>query len=140
VAKGLTPDEPKLEQALMDQCYEMHELGHVLDPDAGTRPDGPLPAERGFFHERVRPILEKTCSGCHSETSPEGRLTLGGHVSSAAIPESVRARGARRAQQRSVNQSRVPWWPRRFRHRTAALGQRACVLHQVRRTFGDRRQ
>jgi hypothetical protein len=89
VAKGLTPDEAKLKQALMDQCYEMHELGHVLDLDAGTRPDGPLPTEHGFFHERVRPILEKTCSGCHSETSPEGRLTLGGHVSSADIVEGL---------------------------------------------------
>ena len=48
VAKGLPPDEPKLVQALMEQCHEMHELGHAVDPDAGVKPDGPLPTEQGF--------------------------------------------------------------------------------------------
>ena len=28
VAKGLAPDEPKLKQALVEQCREMHTLGH----------------------------------------------------------------------------------------------------------------
>ena len=85
VAKGLSPDEPKLEQALIDQCHEMHTLAEVLGPGSGVKPDAPLPIEHGFFHERVRPILEKTCSGCHSETSPDGNMMLGGHVSSADV-------------------------------------------------------
>jgi hypothetical protein len=85
VKKGLVPDEPKLEQALIDQCHEMHTLAAALDPNAGGNPDAPLPVEHGFFHERVRPILEKTCSGCHSETSPDANMRLGGHVSSADV-------------------------------------------------------
>jgi hypothetical protein len=85
VAKGQAPDEAKLTQALIDQCHEMHTLGAALEPSSGVKPDAPLPIEHGFFHEKVRPILEKTCSGCHSETSPDGNLKLGGHISSADV-------------------------------------------------------
>jgi len=84
VAKGLTPDEPKLKQALIDQCTEMHTLGHVVKPGAAT-PSEPLPVEHGEFHEKVRPILEKTCASCHSESSPEAAMSLGGMISSADI-------------------------------------------------------
>ena len=86
IAKGLTPSEPKLTQALTDQCREMHRLGLAIDPDSGTtNPDTPLPVEYGFFHENVRPILEKYCSGCHSETSPDAGMSLGGRISSKDI-------------------------------------------------------
>jgi hypothetical protein len=86
VAKGLKPDEPKLVQAIRDQCTEMHTLGHAVRP--GTTTPGattPLPTEHGEFHEKVRPILEKTCGSCHSESSPEAALSLGGKISSADI-------------------------------------------------------
>jgi hypothetical protein len=33
----------------------------------------------------VRPILERACASCHSESSPEAALSLGGKVSSANI-------------------------------------------------------
>ena len=85
VAKGLTPDEPKLVQALVDQCREMHMLGHAIDPSKDTASTEPLPVEKGFFHEMVRPILEQHCSSCHGETSPEASMALGGHISSADI-------------------------------------------------------
>jgi hypothetical protein len=90
VAKGQLPDEPKLEQALIDQCHEMHTLGATLDPDSvGTNPDTILPIEHGFFHEKVRPILEKTCSGCHSESSPDAGMRLGGHISSGNVVKNL---------------------------------------------------
>jgi len=85
VAQGLTPDEPKLKQALVDQCVGMHQLGLVFDPSIGKQPDAPLPVEHGYFHETVRPILQRICSGCHSESSPEANMSLGGHISSADI-------------------------------------------------------
>jgi hypothetical protein len=54
-----------------------------------TTNTAPLPVEHGEFHERVRPILEKTCSSCHSETSPEAGMSLGGHISSADIVKNL---------------------------------------------------
>ncbi|HKP61094.1 MAG TPA: hypothetical protein VJV78_30395 [Polyangiales bacterium] len=86
VAKGLAPTEPKLAQALTDQCREMHRLGAAIDPKQVTPPTtGPLPAEKGVFHEQVRPIFEKTCSSCHSESSPEAGMALGGQITSANV-------------------------------------------------------
>jgi hypothetical protein len=84
IAKGLAPDEPKLQRALIDQCTEMHTLGHAVKPGAAM-PAEPLPVEHGEFHEQVRPILEKTCASCHSESSPEAGMSLGGKISSADI-------------------------------------------------------
>lgn len=69
IAKGLTPDEPKLRDELVEQCREMHALGQVIDPSADPPTSDPLPDEAGFFHESVRPILDRRCSGCHSEGS-----------------------------------------------------------------------
>jgi hypothetical protein len=85
VAKGIAPTEPKLVQALVDQCHEMHALGVAIDPSQAVDPNAPLPVEHGVFHETVRPILEKTCSSCHSESSPEAGMSLGGHISSADV-------------------------------------------------------
>ncbi len=84
-AKGLTDAEPKLAEALLDQCREMHQLGRLIDPDLVQDPGGPLPTERGAFHETVRPAFERVCAGCHSESSPEAKMPLGGHISSADI-------------------------------------------------------
>jgi hypothetical protein len=83
VAKGLTPDDPKLMQTMTDQCREMHALGQVVSPIMTST--APLPVEHGEFAEMVRPILEKTCSSCHSETSPEAGMSLGGHITSADV-------------------------------------------------------
>jgi hypothetical protein len=88
-AKGLSPDEPKLQQALVSQCQEMTRLGQQFGTVAGAGADAgvkdPLPVEHGYFHEKVRPIFERVCSGCHSEASPEANLSLGGQISSADV-------------------------------------------------------
>ncbi|HEY5960999.1 MAG TPA: hypothetical protein VIV60_30795, partial [Polyangiaceae bacterium] len=84
-SKGLAPDAEQLKQALTAQCREMHMLGTVVDPNANSHNSDPLPVEHGYFHEKVRPILEDTCSGCHGDTSPQAGLSLGGHISSADI-------------------------------------------------------
>jgi hypothetical protein len=89
VAKGLTDSEPKLAEALLDQCREMHQLGRLIDPDLVQDPGGPLPVEHGAFHETVRPAFERICAGCHSESSPEAKMPLGGHISSADIVKSL---------------------------------------------------
>jgi hypothetical protein len=91
-AKGLTADEPKLVQALVDQCREMHALGLVFDPSLATQPGAPMPppAEIGFFHENVRPILEENCASCHGGSTPMAGLLLGGAaISSADIVEQL---------------------------------------------------
>lgn len=86
VAKGLTDDEPKLMEALVEQCREMHALGQaVKGTAASTTNTTPLPVEHGFFVDNVRPIFERVCSGCHSESSPEANMSLGGHISSADV-------------------------------------------------------
>ena len=85
VAKGLAPDEPKLRVALAQQCHEMHALGQVIDPTPPADDEEPLPVERGLFHETVRPIFEQYCSACHSESSPQAGMSLGGHISSADV-------------------------------------------------------
>ena len=87
VAKGLRPDQPQLTAALVAQCDEMHALGHLFDSAASGREEAtdPLPEETGFFHERVRPILEEHCLACHSGSGPQGNLVLAGNVSSAQI-------------------------------------------------------
>ena len=85
VAKGLTPDDPKLKDGLTSQCREMHALSHAVSSSDHADPNTPLPVEHGEFHEKVRPILEKTCASCHSETSPEAGMSLGGHISSADV-------------------------------------------------------
>jgi hypothetical protein len=88
-AKGLADDEPKLVAALLDQCREMHQLGRVIDPNLVQDNTGPLPVEHGYFHETVRPALERVCSGCHSESSPEAKMPLGGHISSTDVVKNL---------------------------------------------------
>ena len=83
--KGLVDDPTDLvEEEMRSQCWEMHELGHVVDTSCQDR-EVTLPAESGVFHDTVRPILERTCASCHSECSPSGNVSLGGAISSAAV-------------------------------------------------------
>jgi hypothetical protein len=88
-AKGLTDDDSTLKSALVDQCREMHMLGSVINPDLVDDDTDPLPVEHGYFHENVRPALERVCSGCHSESSPEANMSLGGHISSADVVKNL---------------------------------------------------
>ncbi|WP_437678963.1 hypothetical protein [Sorangium sp. So ce131] len=92
VAKGLSPDDQELKDAVAAQCYEMDAIARVINPDLTPEPDpeDPLPTEAGVFHTTVRPIFESTvhrCSGCHAapSTGPQAGLSLGGDISSADI-------------------------------------------------------
>jgi hypothetical protein len=93
VAKGQTPDEPKLKDELVNQCRQMDELAKIINPDAATTPPPPadagaLPPESGEFVSTVRTIFESDtnkCSGCHGPSGAEAGLTLGGSVTSASI-------------------------------------------------------
>jgi hypothetical protein len=88
LAKGLTPDEPKLKDELIAQCREMDTWASLIDPSlAPSEEPVELPDEAGFFHERVRPALEAArCSTCHGQGETAG-LRLGYQVSSTEIVE-----------------------------------------------------
>lgn len=90
VAKGLSPTDQKLKDAVAAQCYEMDAIAQVINPDLKPDPVDPLPEESGVFHTTVRPILESAvhkCSGCHAapSTGPQAGLSLGGDISSTDI-------------------------------------------------------
>ncbi|WP_437580732.1 hypothetical protein [Sorangium sp. So ce887] len=90
VAKGMSPTDQKLKDAVAAQCYEMDAIAQVINPELKPDPVDPLPTESGVFHTTVRPILESDvnkCSGCHGaqSTGPQAGLSLGGDVSSADI-------------------------------------------------------
>lgn len=91
-AKGLSPDDPKLKDAIAAQCYEMDAIAQVINPNLKPDPDPvePMPTESGMFHTSIRPIFESAvhkCSGCHAapSTGPAAGLSLGGDISSADI-------------------------------------------------------
>jgi hypothetical protein len=82
-AKGLTEDDPKYQQALMDQCMEMYTLqpSHrkmSQMPGGGAAGSAPPAPETGYFAQNVRPFLDSTCAGCHSAIGPSAGMTLGG--------------------------------------------------------------
>ncbi|KYF73663.1 hypothetical protein BE11_20740 [Sorangium cellulosum] len=90
VAKGLSPTDPELKDAVAAQCYEMDAIARVINPELTPDPVDPLPTESGVFHTTVRPIFESAvhkCSGCHAapSTGPQAGLSLGGEISSADI-------------------------------------------------------
>ncbi|WP_437768487.1 hypothetical protein WMF27_13335 [Sorangium sp. So ce281] len=92
VAKGMSPTDQKLKDAVAAQCYEMDAIAQVINPDLKPDPDpgNPLPEESGVFHETIRPIFESAihkCSGCHAapSTGPQAGLSLGGDISSTDI-------------------------------------------------------
>jgi hypothetical protein len=89
VAKGMGPDDQKLQDDMLAQCREMDALALIVDPslEQGAS-DEPLPEESGVFHEQLRPIFESEtnkCVGCHGAQAPSGSLSLGGNISSADI-------------------------------------------------------
>ncbi len=89
VAKGLKQTDQKYKDDLAAQCHEMDtEISIVQNNLKPAQVPQPLPAETGFFHTKVRPILESAtnkCSGCHDVAGPEVGLALGGDISSADI-------------------------------------------------------
>ena len=89
VAKGLSPDDPALKDAVVAQCREMDKLAQLIDPSLIPDEPDPVTPETGVFHTAVRPIFESNtlkCSGCHNPDAPEAGMTLGGSgISSADI-------------------------------------------------------
>jgi hypothetical protein len=81
-AAGLRETDPNDQQALIDQCEEMHELGKARPPEPGTAV-GPFPGgvpESSVFATEVAPIFTSRCGGsvCHGADSPTLGLTLAG--------------------------------------------------------------
>jgi hypothetical protein len=84
-ARGLGEDDADYQQALFEQCEEMHELGKALPPTTqdGMEEDsdgGTSPPETGLFATEVAPVLSSYCGGsvCHGADSPTLGLTLAG--------------------------------------------------------------
>lgn len=101
-AKGLSPTDPKLQSDLTAHCRELDLERAIIERSmqATGRPsvDTALPRESGFFHERVRPILESNrnlCSGCHAESGAMAMLRLGGSLSSREIVDGLVDRPSR---------------------------------------------
>jgi hypothetical protein len=90
--RGLGEDDPDYQQALLEQCEEMHTLGEALPPDADAGIAGlgggpPAAVETGTFATQVAPILTSYCGGsvCHAAESPTLGLALAG-----AAPSTIR--------------------------------------------------
>jgi hypothetical protein len=87
-ARGLGEDAADYQQALIEQCEEMHTLGQAAPPeDAGAPTSDPASQETGVFATQIAPILNTYCGGsaCHGADSPTLGLALTG-----APPSQVR--------------------------------------------------
>lgn len=87
LATGLTPDDPRLADELLAQCQEMHFWAEQIE-STGPQPEPPVDdefEESGYFHEFVRPALERAgCATCHG-AGEEAGLRLGYEVSSTEV-------------------------------------------------------
>ncbi|MDQ2646243.1 MAG: hypothetical protein M3020_20685, partial [Myxococcota bacterium] len=82
-AKGQTPNDPDIKEAVLKQCRHMDDLALLVDPTLAKPPTEctPAPVQTGFFVEKIRPIFESTtnkCTGCHGKDGANANLTLGG--------------------------------------------------------------
>ncbi|MET0343941.1 MAG: hypothetical protein ABW252_23200 [Polyangiales bacterium] len=84
VAKGQKRTDADYQKIHYEQCMEMHALeprnrkGVKPDVSGGTTTGGD-PDASGFFAKSVRPLLDATCTGCHSaEGGAAAGLVLGG--------------------------------------------------------------
>ncbi|WP_437900747.1 hypothetical protein [Sorangium sp. So ce124] len=71
VAKGIGEDDASYKAEMIAQCDEMHALGHAAPPSSG-----PTTTETGVFAERVAPILNAYCTGCHGAVAASQGLVL----------------------------------------------------------------
>jgi hypothetical protein len=97
-ARNLGEDDADYQQALIDQCHEMHMLGNAAplqSQDAGTD-GGSSQTETGFFATQVAPILNNYCGGsvCHGADSPTLGLALAGTSPSTVRTELVGQRAS----------------------------------------------
>ncbi len=82
-AKGQTPNDPDIREAVLKQCRHMDDLALLVDPSLGKPGTEctPAPVQTGFFVEKIRPIFESAtnkCTGCHGKDGANANLTLGG--------------------------------------------------------------
>jgi hypothetical protein len=82
-AKGQTPNDPDIKEAVLKQCREMDDLALLVDPTLAPTPTTctPAPIQTGFFVDKIRPIFESgtnKCTGCHGKDGAGASLTLGG--------------------------------------------------------------
>jgi len=79
-AKGITEEDATFKKVMLEQCQEMIALQPSTRKAGGPKPDGGVPSgnETGVFAQRVRPILEAKCAGCHGESGAMAGVTLGG--------------------------------------------------------------
>jgi len=83
-ARGLSEDDADYQQALIDQCEEMHRLGDAPPPQSsgagGASSGGASSQETGVFATQIAPIFTAHCGGsvCHGAESPTLGLALTG--------------------------------------------------------------
>ncbi|MFT3771439.1 MAG: hypothetical protein QM820_38990 [Minicystis sp.] len=78
-AKGITTSDPGYHAEMEAQCEEMVKLAQAAPRSTG---DGGTTAEKGTFAEKVAPILQSYCGGCHDNASPSQGLVLAGAAAS----------------------------------------------------------
>lgn len=86
VKTGIATNDTKLQKELVAQCREMDFWSSKIDPNS-VKPEEPvvIAPEKGYFHETVRPALERAgCATCHG-VGEDGNLRLGYEISSADI-------------------------------------------------------
>jgi hypothetical protein len=79
-AKGKTPNDQDIKDAVLQQCRQMDQLAIIVKPSLGEECT-PAPKQSGVFVDTIRPIFESDtnkCTGCHGRSGPNGNLTLGG--------------------------------------------------------------
>ena len=81
-AKGKTPNDQDIKDAVLKQCRQMDQLALLVKPGLSTDPTTctPAPKQSGEFVDKIRPIFENSrnsCTGCHGQGASAG-LTLGG--------------------------------------------------------------
>ncbi len=79
-ARGIDASDAKYQAAIEAQCREMVDLDELNLTPVAQPPLSPAQpaAESGFFAERVRPIFDAKCEGCHNAVSQQVGLALGG--------------------------------------------------------------
>jgi hypothetical protein len=82
-AKGKTPTDQDIKDAVLKQCRHMDDLANLVKPGVAMNPGTcttPAAKETGDFVTKIRPIFESAtnkCTGCHGTGAMAG-LTLGG--------------------------------------------------------------
>jgi hypothetical protein len=80
-AKGKTPNDKDIKDAVLAQCRQMDQLAVIVKPSLGMTDCTAAPKQTGVFVDTIRPIFESDtnkCTGCHGRSGPNANLTLGG--------------------------------------------------------------